>query len=74
VPNHGLAKPNQTPNTSIQGPITWSLANQLQQEVNPVITKIEYNANDNFILPKFSTYVLLRFTHKGATIGTKEVC
>jgi hypothetical protein len=74
VPDHGPAKPTQTPNTPIQGPITWSHANKLQQEVNPVITKIDYNAIENFILPKFSTYVLLRFTHKGATAGTMETC
>jgi hypothetical protein len=40
--------------------------------VNSLLTKIYYNANENFILPKFSTYVLLRFTHKGATTGPKE--
>jgi hypothetical protein len=40
--------------------------------VNYLLTKIDYNANENFILPKFSTYVLLRFKHKGATGGSKE--
>jgi hypothetical protein len=72
VPNHGPVEPSQTPNTPIQGPITWSRANKLQQEVNSLLTKIDYNANENFILPKFSIYVLLRFTHKGATAGPKE--
>jgi hypothetical protein len=73
VPNHGLAKTSQIPNTPIQGPITQSRANKLQQEVNSLLTKIDYNTNENFILPKFSTYVLLRFTHMGATAGPKEM-
>jgi hypothetical protein len=72
VSNHGPAEPNQTPNTPIQGPITQNCANKLQQEVNSLFTKIDYNTNENFILPKFSTYVLLRFTHIGATTGPKE--
>lgn len=40
--------------------------------MNYLLTKIDYNANENFILPKFSTYELLRFKHKGATGGSKE--
>jgi hypothetical protein len=62
VPNHGPTEPSQTPNTPIQGP----------KEVNSLVTKINYNTNKNFILHKFSTYVLLRFTHMGATAGPKE--
>jgi hypothetical protein len=73
VPSHGLAEPSQTPNTPIQGPITRSHANKLQQEVNSLLTKIDYNINENFILPKFSTYLLLRFTHMGATARPKEM-
>jgi hypothetical protein len=72
MPNHGPAEPSQTPNTPIQGPITQSHANKLEQEVNSLLTKIGYKENENFILPKFSTYVLLRFTHKGATARPKE--
>jgi hypothetical protein len=73
VSNHVPAEPSQIPNTPIQGLITRSRANKLQQEVNSLLTKSDYNANENFILPKFSTYVLLRFTHKGATGGPKEM-
>jgi hypothetical protein len=40
--------------------------------VNSLLTKIDYNTNENFILPKFSTYVLLRFIHMGVTVGSKE--
>jgi hypothetical protein len=32
---------------------------------------MDYNTDENFILPKFSTYVLLRLTHMGATAGPK---
>jgi hypothetical protein len=73
VPNHGPAEPSQTPNTPIHGPITQSRANKLQQEVNSLLTKIDYNANENFILPKFSTYALLRFMQRRATAGPKEM-
>jgi hypothetical protein len=73
VSNHGSAEPTQTPNTPIQGPITRSCANKLQQEVNSLLTKIDHNTNGNFILSKFSTYVLLWFTHMGATAGPKEM-
>jgi hypothetical protein len=73
VLNHGPAESSQTPNTPIQGPITRCRANKLQQEVNSLLTKIDYNINENFILPKFFTYVLLRFTHMGATAGTNEM-
>jgi hypothetical protein len=41
--------------------------------MNSLLTKIDYSANENFILPKFSTHVLLRFTHKGATTRPKAV-
>jgi hypothetical protein len=41
--------------------------------VNSLLTKIDYNTNENFILPKFSAYVLLRFTHMRAIAGPKEM-
>jgi hypothetical protein len=57
VPNHGTAEPSQTPNTLIQGSITRNRANKLQQEVNTLLNKIAYNANENCILPKISTCI-----------------
>uniref|UniRef100_K3XT60 Uncharacterized protein n=1 Tax=Setaria italica TaxID=4555 RepID=K3XT60_SETIT len=72
VPSHGLAETSQAPITPIQGPITQSRARKLQQEVNYLLTKFDYNTNENFILPKRSTFVLLRFTHIGAAAGPKE--
>jgi hypothetical protein len=40
--------------------------------VNSLLTNIYYSTNENFIQPKCSTYVLLRFTHMGDTAGPKE--
>jgi hypothetical protein len=75
LPNHGPAEPSQTPNTPIQEPITRSRTNKLQQEVNSFLTKIDYNTNENLILPKLYIYiyVLLKFTHMGATAGPKKM-
>jgi hypothetical protein len=57
--------------TPIQGPITRSRAKKLQQEVNSLLAKIDYNINEDSILPKYCTYVLLRFTHVGEAAGPK---
>ncbi|TVU23812.1 hypothetical protein EJB05_26201 [Eragrostis curvula] len=40
--------------------------------VRSLHTKFDYNVNENFILPKCSIFVLLRFTHIGAASGPKE--
>ena len=45
-----------------EGPITRSRAKKLQQEVNTLLCEIHFNINDNDILPKFCTLLLLRFT------------
>ena len=50
-----------------------SRAKKLLQEVNSFLTKYEFIKNENFILPKCSTYALLRFTQEGGTAGPKEV-
>ena len=44
------------------GPITRSRAKKLQQEVNVLLSEIYFNINENYILPKSCTLVLLRFT------------
>ena len=44
------------------GPITHSRAKKLQQEVNMLLCEIHFNINENYILPKSCTLVLLRFT------------
>ena len=44
------------------GPITRSRAKKLQQEVNALLCEIHFNINENYILPKSCTLLLLRFT------------
>ena len=44
------------------GPIKRSRAKKLQQEVNALLSEIHFNINENYILPKSCTLVLLRFT------------
>ena len=44
------------------GPITRSWAKKLQQEVNALLCAIHSNINENYILPKSCTLLLLRFT------------
>jgi len=44
------------------GPITRSRAKKLQQEVNALLCAIHSNINENYILPKSCTLLLLRFT------------
>jgi hypothetical protein len=82
-PYHGMEESRMTPFqggeddedipaiTPIQGPITRSRAKKLQQEVNSLLAKIDYNINEDSILPKCCTYVLLRFTHVGEAAGPK---
>ena len=53
------------------GPITRSRAKKLQQEVNALLCEIHFNINENYILPKLCTLLLLRFT-KEDDINTKE--
>jgi hypothetical protein len=44
------------------GPITRSRARKIQQEVNSLFAQLNPNFCENFILPKCSTFLLLRFT------------
>ena len=54
-----------------EGPIKRSRAKRLQQEVNTLLCEIHFNINENYILPKSCTLLLLRFT-KEDDINTKE--
>jgi len=61
------ATPTQVSPTSTlaqvnDGPITCSRAKKLQQEVNTLLCEIHFNINENYILPKSCTLLLLRFT------------
>jgi hypothetical protein len=44
------------------GPMTRSRAKQIQQEVHALLYELKVNTNDNFMLPKSSMLILLRFT------------
>ena len=76
---HALSNstPTSTPTTpapaqAIDGAITRSRAKKLQQEVNALLCESYINVNENIILPKYSTLVVLRYTHEegGDRIGT----
>ena len=54
-----------------EGPIMRSRAKKLQQEVNTLLCEIHFNINENYILPKSCTLLLLRFT-KEDDMNTKE--
>ena len=53
--------PTSTPQV-FGGPITYSRAKKLQQEVNVLLSEIYFNINENYILSKSCMLVLLRFT------------
>ena len=59
--------PTQVSSTStlaqaFSGPITRSRAKKLQQEVNALLYEVQFNINENYILPKSCMLLLLRFT------------
>ena len=72
-PSYKPVTTSQEPITPIEGSITQSRAKKLQQEVNSLLTEFGSNINNNFILPKCDTHVLLRFTHEGDAAGPKEM-
>ena len=47
-----------------EGSITHSHAKLLQNEVNSPLAKINFNVHENIVLPKCSTLIVLRYTHK----------
>ena len=53
--------PTPTPAQVIDGPVTRSRAKKLQQEVNALLCEIHFNVNDNYILPKCSTLIVLMY-------------
>jgi hypothetical protein len=63
--------PTSTPAQVFDGPITRGRAKKLQQEVNALLCEIRFHINENYILPKFCTLPLLRFT-KEDDKNTKE--
>ncbi len=55
--------------TPFQGPITRRRAKKLQQEINSLLAETYFNIDENYILPKSSTLLLLRFTHAQHMMG-----
>ena len=70
--------PTSTPTTpapaqAIDGAITRRQAKKLQQEVNTLLCESSINVNENIILPKCSTLVVLRYTHEeGGDLDRKD--
>ena len=56
----------------MKAPIMRSRANKLQQQVNSLLTAFDASIDENFILPKYTTYILLRFLQEQVTAGPKE--
>jgi len=53
--------PTPTPAQVIDGPVTCSRAKKLQQEVHTLLCEVHFNINENYILPKCSTLIVLRY-------------
>jgi len=53
--------PTLTPAQVIDRPITRSRAKKLQQEVHALLCEIYFNTNENYILPKCCTLIVLRY-------------
>ena len=59
ITTHVLPRP--TPAQVIDGPIIHSRAKKLQQEVHALLCEIHFNINENYILPKCYTLIVLRY-------------
>jgi len=53
--------PTPTPAQVIDGSVTRSRAKKLQQEVHALLCEVHFNINENYILPKCSTLIVLRY-------------
>jgi len=53
--------PTRTPAQVIDGPVIRSHAKKLQQEVHALLCGIHFNVNENYILPKCCTLIVLRY-------------
>ena len=51
----------EKPAQVIDGPVTRSHAKKLQQEVHALLCEVHFNINENYILPKCSTLIVLRY-------------
>ena len=53
--------PTPTQAQVINGPITRSHVKKEQQEVHALLYEIHFNINENYILPKCCTLIVLRY-------------
>jgi hypothetical protein len=70
---------SSTLSTISTGPITWSWAKQIQQEVHTLLYKFKLNNNDKFMLPMSCMLIFLGFSNeKGQNISRanqrEELC
>ena len=75
IAHHAPSSVNHSPYNikgTNQGSLTQSRAKKLQEKVNSFLTEIIFDILEIVILPKCSTYVLLRLTQEGGTAGPKE--
>jgi hypothetical protein len=62
-----------TPSHLYEGPVTCSRAKKLQQDVHAFLSELNFNIDENVILPKSCILLLLRFTQDRFLLGyTKE--
>ncbi|CAN6373820.1 unnamed protein product [Urochloa humidicola] len=70
VTQEDISASQVTPQAPIyEGPVTRSRAKKLQQEVHAFLSELHHNIDENVILPKSRTLLLLRFTHKEIALG-----
>jgi hypothetical protein len=70
-----LVTPSQALDTSTQvykGPLTCSRAKLLQQEVHAFLSGLHPNIDENYILPKSCTLMLLKFKQEATLPGYME--
>ena len=65
--------PTPTPAQVIDGPITRSRAKKLQQEVHVLLCEIHFHINQNYILPKCCTLIVLRYIEEDKDESDLEV-
>jgi hypothetical protein len=58
-----------TPSHMYEGPVTRSRAKKLQQEVHAFLSELNFNIDENVILPKSCILLLLRFRQEGFPLG-----
>ncbi|KAF8768967.1 hypothetical protein HU200_007071 [Digitaria exilis] len=46
----------------------------LQQQVTSLLSEINFNMHENFILPKCRALIALRFTHEDTRLGCLDSC